>query len=453
MLTFPRYSLVWRGPYDSSASYSPHDVVEYEGSAWACVSEVSGAAPGEPSQFWEMLASRGYVGPTGPTGEQGTQGPQGDPGETFTGGDIPGPFSVSSPDFVVNEGVGIGASPQAGLHLAKHVDGQIFRGAITYGSGESPASKEPFHLVINHRDDIPVEPDNSSRGIHQTTVGGEHGGAVSGGSMHNFTATMELRRLNGHNEHAAYYASMRDLTANGEPHSEMWISDFKAHSSREQGGLFGGLTVFLNQYYSGEPSTGPSYGMSISTNAGNGGAQVFPEYDGLPNYPINRGLYIGGRSGTDNAGAGFDIGIRVGGTMHPWNRGETGRVNRGMQMSNYRQWGILLSAAEPGSGALAMGIARAAGTSVFGDTAKRHGSSIMEVLGNGSGTTPAFVAGTPSTKTIEVRDDGRLGFFGSSGTPQQAGNAKTAGDAWGGNEKLMLQIVYNSMRNYGLLGG
>ena len=56
--------LVWRGEWNETTLYVMPDVVQYDGSAYVCVSSNLNSAP--PSAAWALLAARGEQGPPGP---------------------------------------------------------------------------------------------------------------------------------------------------------------------------------------------------------------------------------------------------------------------------------------------------------------------------------------------------------------------------------------------------
>lgn len=58
----------FRGPYISGKTYAKNDIVEYVGSAWVARKSISGVRPGEDSEAWGLLASRGEPGPKGVSG-------------------------------------------------------------------------------------------------------------------------------------------------------------------------------------------------------------------------------------------------------------------------------------------------------------------------------------------------------------------------------------------------
>lgn len=76
-------SIVWRGEWSSTATYSQNDAVSYNGSSYIFTSTIdtSGAIPGIDAE-WALMAGRGAQGQNGATGPQGPQGEKGDKGDT-----------------------------------------------------------------------------------------------------------------------------------------------------------------------------------------------------------------------------------------------------------------------------------------------------------------------------------------------------------------------------------
>ena len=66
--------LQWRLDWSSSVSYVVDDAVEYEGTAWICISAITNTAPASISIYWDELASKGDKGDAstipGPSGGQ-----------------------------------------------------------------------------------------------------------------------------------------------------------------------------------------------------------------------------------------------------------------------------------------------------------------------------------------------------------------------------------------------
>ena len=52
--------LVWRGPWDATATYQPNDVVQFGGSSFVAITESTGTAP--PAAQWNLLAAAGQSG-------------------------------------------------------------------------------------------------------------------------------------------------------------------------------------------------------------------------------------------------------------------------------------------------------------------------------------------------------------------------------------------------------
>lgn len=58
----------YRGPYISGEMYNKNDLVSYDGSTWIARKSSGGVRPGDDSQAWGLVASRGEPGPKGDFG-------------------------------------------------------------------------------------------------------------------------------------------------------------------------------------------------------------------------------------------------------------------------------------------------------------------------------------------------------------------------------------------------
>ena len=74
-------SIVWRGEWSSTATYSQNDAVSYNGSSYIFTSTIdtSGSIPDIDAE-WALMTDRGAPGQNGATGPQGPQGEKGDTG-------------------------------------------------------------------------------------------------------------------------------------------------------------------------------------------------------------------------------------------------------------------------------------------------------------------------------------------------------------------------------------
>lgn len=76
-------SIVWRGEWSSTATYSQNDAVSYNGSSYIFTSTIdtSGSIPDIDAE-WALMTDRGAPGQNGATGPQGPQGEKGEKGDT-----------------------------------------------------------------------------------------------------------------------------------------------------------------------------------------------------------------------------------------------------------------------------------------------------------------------------------------------------------------------------------
>lgn len=75
---YGRPGLVWRGTWQSSATYAVRDAVTSNGTSY--VSLTAGNKQQPPGSNWQVLAAKGATGATGPAGADGVAGPAGPQG-------------------------------------------------------------------------------------------------------------------------------------------------------------------------------------------------------------------------------------------------------------------------------------------------------------------------------------------------------------------------------------
>jgi hypothetical protein len=71
-------SFVWQNVYATSSTYTPYDVVQYDGSSYISITTSNiGNTPSTATMSWNLMASKGVTGPQGITGPQGPTGTSG----------------------------------------------------------------------------------------------------------------------------------------------------------------------------------------------------------------------------------------------------------------------------------------------------------------------------------------------------------------------------------------
>lgn len=158
------FSELLKGTYDNGTSYTIGDIVDYNGSSYACKADTSANLPTDTS-YWALLAAKGSTGSTGSTGAAGaaatieigtvTTVPAGDPatvtnvgtssaavldfeipqGENGEGaGDVTGPSSSVDSEVAIFNGTGGKTIKRAsGSGIAKLTSGVL--SAVTAPSG------------------------------------------------------------------------------------------------------------------------------------------------------------------------------------------------------------------------------------------------------------------------------------------------------------------------------
>jgi hypothetical protein len=106
-------SMSWMGQWQNGVSYSPDDLVHYEGSVYLATQATSGAETPANTAFWSLFAAAGAIGPQGPVGQQGVAGPAGSQGAVGPQGDT-GPVGPTGPQGPQGEQGLIGATGAQG---------------------------------------------------------------------------------------------------------------------------------------------------------------------------------------------------------------------------------------------------------------------------------------------------------------------------------------------------
>lgn len=91
---YGRPGLVWRGTWQSSATYAVRDAVTSNGTSY--VSLTAGNEQQPPGSNWQVLAAKGATGATGPAGPVGPAGPAGATGAIANGWERISATSTSS---------------------------------------------------------------------------------------------------------------------------------------------------------------------------------------------------------------------------------------------------------------------------------------------------------------------------------------------------------------------
>jgi hypothetical protein len=112
----------WKGAWNPKATYSPGELVFWQGSTYISLVASKGKDPSSSPHYWAVFASQGPAGPAGPAGPSGPQGPVGPAGLTGSMGpagpgvavySTPGTYTYSPPAnvswlYVVAYGAGGG---------------------------------------------------------------------------------------------------------------------------------------------------------------------------------------------------------------------------------------------------------------------------------------------------------------------------------------------------------
>ena len=161
-----------------------------------------------------------------------------------------------------------------------------------------------------------------SLGIQSHTLYGSsiYGGVAATGIAHGFTGIMDVENsASDQNEHSLFMGWQRyGHTAKG----RAWFTDWSLHGStgtRLQ--QLDGITMFVNNYWNGQPIGGSSAGQWIVTRPDAGGGAEGAHL-AANTYAVGVGLGIVGFAGRpDSSGTkttGFTVGIQIGGRGSGW---------------------------------------------------------------------------------------------------------------------------------------
>jgi hypothetical protein len=123
--------IVWRGAWDTDATYTVRDAVFSAGSAYYCVldANASAAAPESNGTNWSLLAQKGDVGPAGAPGTPGTPGVDGADGADGVDG-TDGVDGVDGVDGLRGTQIFTGAADPSGITGAQ--PGDFYISTTTY---------------------------------------------------------------------------------------------------------------------------------------------------------------------------------------------------------------------------------------------------------------------------------------------------------------------------------
>lgn len=182
---------------------------------------------------------------------------------------------------------------------------------------------------------------------------------------------------NANNEHAGI-ANYLVYSATATP-GRGWMYDGNLHGAiSTQQSLLMGHSVFMNNYYNGQPSSTGSVGIIVSTKAGTGGGAT-AAHNAATTYPIQQGLWIMGSS-SGGSGRGYENGIWVGGTGGGWGVAAS-KFGNAIAIQDY-ELGGLVCISRIGSTAPAIAILDGAGDIQFGTTTGvRIGTGTTQKIG------------------------------------------------------------------------
>lgn len=166
--------------------------------------------------------------------------------------------------------------------------------------------------------------------IHATAIiGGNSTNPV--GTVHGISSQVAmLESGDPYNEITPLFLSCNSLAS-----SRLWGVDLSVHGPvSTQANLMQGIVNFVNNYNAADVMYG-SFGMSVVTKPGGGGA-ASPEQYASQTYPLDVGLAISGKSGDGiTQTKGYRVALQVGGTASGWmSPGERSVLGTGIHVSD-----------------------------------------------------------------------------------------------------------------------
>jgi hypothetical protein len=231
-----------------------------------------------------------------------------------------------------------------------------------------------------------------------------------------FTGTIIVTKSgNASNEHAVYFGWLRyDATATP---GRGWFADFSLHGAiATQQVALNGITMFINNYYNGQPGSGDSGGMWIVSRKGTGGG-ASPAHQAATTYPVGVGLGVVGTSGAGNTERGFQTGIRVGGDGSGWTGFGNSRFGTGIELKDWEDVGLHVSGRFAGATGPSLKITNpsladaAARLLVSGDSDPRYALRTDGYMQWGTGsTTPDTILNRDASGTLRLDGTSRAVF-------------------------------------------
>lgn len=253
----------------------------------------------------------------------------------------------------------------------------------TQSSGSVSAFK-PIQLYAEYRGtDAAAAATNVTHGISSTLYYGGTGTPTEAiGTGHTLTSELVVRGSGSQsNEFTPLFNCLRaDLgTGYNSPSTtpgRYWGTDQSVLGPiAVQPGLLNGITMLVNNYYNGSPSSQPSAAAWFVTKPGSGGGLDTPHTNGTT-YPVDIGVGIVGQS--SSTGRGFTTALKVGGTGSGWSAAS--RFGTGVSVQDWELYGVRVAGRYAGATGPAISTASGTGGVVVNGDAMVNASSRLEVI-------------------------------------------------------------------------
>jgi hypothetical protein len=253
----------------------------------------------------------------------------------------------------------------------------------TQSSGSVSAFK-PIQLYAEYRGtDAASAATNVTHGISSTLYYGGTGTPTEAlGTGHSLTSEVVIRGSGSQsNEFTPLFTCLRaDLgTGYNSPSTtpgRYWGTDQSVLGPIAiQPGLLNGMTMLVNNYYNGSPSSQPSAAAWFVTKAGSGGGLDTAHTNGTT-YPVDIGVGIVGQS--SSTGVGFTTALKIGGTGSGWSAAS--RFTTAISIQDWESYGLRVAGRYAGGTGPAISVASGTGPVVINADAALHATSKLEVI-------------------------------------------------------------------------
>lgn len=206
-------------------------------------------------------------------------------------------------------------------------------------------STSVFEAGVLHNPTDATPSQLTSLGIQSYNLYGspDWGSTAVTGTVHAFTGLVDVvNSAADGNEHAAFMGWVRYAAG---AKGRAWFTDYSLQGPiGTRPDLLTGINMFINQYYNGTPTSGPSAGQWIITKPGQGAGRE-AGHEAATTYKVDVGLGIVGFAGRPGARTrGYEVGLQIGGYGSGWMlSGETSIIGTGISIKDTQDQAIAIA--------------------------------------------------------------------------------------------------------------